>query len=333
MTDLKYSIIVPVYNRPNEVQELMESLSLLEYRNFEVIIVEDGSTDTCKMQVDHYQQMMDLQYFFRANSGPGDSRNFGATKASGDYLIFFDSDCLIPSNYLTVVNEYLLRNPLNVFGGPDRAHPDFSEVQKAISYAMTSFLTTGGIRGHRNAASRFQPRSFNMGVGRQVFSKIGGFANLHPGEDPDLVYRLSKQGYTIGLISEAFVYHKRRIDFNKFSNQVYKFGLARTILMKWHPDSRKIVFWLPTIFLIVGIVLLVIGFQQSYAWWAVLIGLLVILIDAIRTTRSISTAMLGTVATMVQVVSYGWGFGKGWWYLHLLGKDPKIQFPGMFKGP
>lgn len=316
-----------------EVQELMESLSLLEYRNFEVIIVEDGSSDTCKTQVDKYQHVMDLQYFFKANTGPGDSRNFGATKATGDYLIFFDSDCLIPSNYLTVVNESLASNPLNVFGGPDRAHPDFSEVQKAISYAMTSLLTTGGIRGHRNAASRFQPRSFNMGVDRHVFSKVRGFANLHPGEDPDLVYRLSKQGFTIGLISEAFVYHKRRIDLNKFSRQIYKFGLARTILMKWHSDSRKIVFWLPTLLLIAGIALLVMGFQQSYAWWAVLIGLLVILLDAISTTRSITTAMLGTVATVVQVASYGWGFVKGWWYLHLLGKDPKIQFPGMFKGP
>lgn len=330
MSTLNFSIIIPVFNRPQEICELLESLSNQTYRDFEVIIVEDGSDQSCKSQIDDFADRLDVHYYFKHNTGPGDSRNYGVIRARGNYLIFFDSDCSIPPDYLSIVNDYLVRNWLDAYGGPDRAHKDFSNIQMAINYSMTSILTSGGIRGHHRAAKTFQPRSFNMGVSKNAFTAVGGFSNIHPGEDPDLIYRLVDKGFTKGLISDAYVYHKRKIDFNKFGRQVYKFGLARTILMKWHPASRKWVFSIPSIALILCSLLIILGLLNPYFWYVLIFGFLVVFIDSWRNTGNITNAILGVMATIVQITGYGWGFLNGWWHLHVRKKQEQQQFPEMF---
>ena len=326
----QFSIIIPVYNRPQEVDELLGSLTQQTYKNFEIIIVEDGSQQDCQQVVNGYEDRLTIQYFSKDNSGPGDSRNFGMSKARGDYFIFFDSDCLIPADYLEQVHKNLQSRHLEAYGGPDRAHPSFTSTQKAINYAMTSLLTTGGIRGGKRQLDAFQPRSFNMGIHKKIFEKVGGFSQLHPGEDPDWSYRIQDAGFKTGLIPEAYVYHKRRIDFRKFRMQVYKFGLARTILMRLHPRSKKAVYALPSLALIMGIVLIVAGFFNHYFWWPLFLGLIILLLDALIKTGNPFIALKGLAATIVQVFGYGWGFFKGYWFLHLLGRDPQEQFPQMY---
>ncbi len=326
----RYSVIIPVYNRPQEVQELLASLSTQTNKDFEIIIVEDGSAQDCKSEVEQYLPQLDIKYFYKENTGPGDSRNFGMSKAQGEYLIFFDSDCLIPDHYFEAVETALNQRNLDAYGGPDRAHESFTNIQKAINYAMTSFITTGGIRGSKQQLDRFQPRSFNMGLKQAVYAKIGGFSDVHPGEDPDLSYRIQNAGYQTGLIPEAFVYHKRRIDFSKFRTQVYKFGVARTILMKWHPQSFKKVYFFPSLALLGTLVLLVAGAFNPIWWWPLGIGLVILMVDALRQTKSMTITLMAVWATAVQIFGYGWGFLKGFWYLHILKKDARQSLPKMF---
>lgn len=154
---MKYSIIIPVFNRPDEVDELLESLCQQTVKDFEVLIVEDGSQHDCKAVIGKYTDRLDIKYFMKANSGPGQSRNYGAERAQGDYLIILDSDVVLPDDYLQAVNQELTQNPTAAFGGPDASHPSFTPVQKAISYSMTSFFTTGGIRGGRRSSTSFIP--------------------------------------------------------------------------------------------------------------------------------------------------------------------------------
>ena len=239
---MKYSVIVPVFNRPKEMKEFLKSLTKQSYRNFELIIIEDGSTKTCYWIMQKYSNELDIKYYYKYHTGPGDSRNLGMAKSSGQYLIFFDSDCIIPFNYFESVEAYLTTDRLDAFGGPDKAHLSFTKIQKAINYSMTSIITTGGIRGKNNNLDNFQPRSFNMGINRKVYENIGGFCDIHPGEDPDFSYRIMNSKYNVGIIKNAFVYHKRRIDFSKFSKQVYKFGVTRAILIKWYPDKFKFIY-------------------------------------------------------------------------------------------
>ena len=216
---LKYSIIVPVYNRPKEVYELLFSLSNQTFKEFEVLIIEDGSSEKCESVCDKFQDKLNITYIYKDNSGPGSSRNFGMEKAGGDYFIIFDSDCLIPEEYMLEVNTFLQNDYADCFGGPDAAHESFSNTQKSINYAMTSFFTTGGIRGGSEKLGKFQPRSFNMGISKKVFETVGGYGKIHPGEDPDLTFRIWEAGFKTSLIEKAHVYHKRRIDFKKNGTQ------------------------------------------------------------------------------------------------------------------
>lgn len=234
-----FSVIIPVYNRPEEVDELLESLTVQSEKSFEIIIVEDGSQVKSEHIVQKYADTLHLRYIEKPNSGPGLSRNVGATHASGDYLIFFDSDCIIPPNYFRLISDFLQKNPVDAFGGPDNALPTFTTVQKAINYSMTAFFTTGGIRGKKKAMDKFYPRSFNLGVSKKAFEAIGGYGTMRFGEDIDFSLRLIKHGFTTALIPEAFVYHKRRTDFKKFFKQVYNSGIARINLQINHPGSMK----------------------------------------------------------------------------------------------
>jgi glycosyltransferase involved in cell wall biosynthesis len=330
--ELQFSFIVPVYNRPQEIRELLESMVKLYYKkSYEIVIVEDGSTLSCKEVVEEFKQLLPIQYFTKPNSGPGDSRNFGMKHASGNYFLILDSDVLLPVNYLKRVEEELKKDFVHCFGGPDRSHESFSSVQKGIDYAMTSFFTTGGIRGNKVSVQDFEPRSFNMGLSRQAFEASGGFGSIHPGEDPDLSIRLRELGYATKLVTAAFVYHKRRIDWAKFQQQVYKFGLVRGILIKWHPQTFKFTYFFPTLSLFFT------GFATVLSWFGIhvfvqlllLYGVLIFL-DASRTHKNIYIGVLAVLATLIQFFGYGIGFLQSIFQLFVMSQEPEEAFPKLF---
>ena len=242
---MRYSVIIPVYNRPDEADELLQSLTRQSFKDFEVIIVEDGSSIPCKDVAERYQNILDIRYYAKPNSGPGQTRNYGAERSRGEYLIILDSDCILPEGYFAAVEEELQKAPADAFGGPDRAHVSFTDIQKAINYSMTSFFTTGGIRGGKKKMDKFYPRSFNMGVRREVYETLGGFSRMRFGEDIDFSIRIFKGGYACRLFPGAWVYHKRRTDLKKFFKQVHNSGIARINLYKKYPESLKTVHLLP----------------------------------------------------------------------------------------
>lgn len=329
---MHFSIVVPVYNRPDETEELLASLCKMDYQKpFEVVIVEDGSLNKSDAVVEKYSNRLDISYYYKPNSGPGDSRNYGMNIAKGDYFIIFDSDCIIPKNYLSVVEKELNEHYVDCFGGSDSAHENFSDIQKAINFAMTSFITTGGIRGGSEKVSKFQPRSFNMGISKKAFLASNGFGNIHPGEDPDLSIRLWKMGFETRLISNAFVYHKRRIDWNKFYTQVNKFGKARPILDSWYPEYSKITFWFPAMFLL-GFLASILLFAFSFDWFLFLYLLYfgaVFLLSTIK-NRSIKIGFYSIIAVSIQFYGYGIGFLKSFTKVRLLKQKPEIALPEMF---
>ncbi|KAA6351334.1 putative mycofactocin biosynthesis glycosyltransferase MftF [termite gut metagenome] len=237
---LFFSVIIPVFNRPNEIDELLQSLVQQSGSNFEIIVVEDGSTIPCKEITDKYATQLDINYYAKSNSGPGRSRNYGAEKSKGDYFIFLDSDCILPKNYIHSIEQELQVSPTIAFGGPDRAHKSFTTIQKAINYSMTSFFTTGGIRGGKKKMDTFYPRSFNMGIRREAYRFLGGFSDMRFGEDIDFSIRVLKNGYSCRFFPEAWVYHKRRTDLKKFFKQVHNSGIARINLYQKYPESLKL---------------------------------------------------------------------------------------------
>ena len=327
-----FSLIIPVYNRPDEVEELLESLSKQDYNeDFEVIIIEDGSSLCCSSVVDKYMHSLSISYFFKENSGPGDSRNFGMSKAKGDYFIIFDSDCIIPPQYLSEVAKLLRKNFTDCFGGPDKALDSFSDIQKAINFAMTSFLTTGGIRGGSEKIDKFQPRSFNMGLSRKAFEASGGFSNIHPGEDPDLTIRLWNLGFETALFPSAFVFHKRRIDWDKFSAQVNKFGKVRPILNSWYPKHMKLSYFFPSLFVLgffLSVVLLFFAidfFLKLYVLYS-----LILLMVATFQYRNLKIGMLSVIAVWRQFFGYGVGFIASFTKITVLKQQPQEAFPELF---
>lgn len=327
-----FSLIIPVFNRPEEVRELLESLSQTDFgEDFEVVIVEDGSSSTCEKEVNKYMDKLNISYFFKENSGPGDSRNFGMQKAKGDYFLIFDSDCIIPKQYLNEVDQALKADYVDCFGGPDAALDSFSDVQKAINFAMTSFLTTGGIRGGSEKVSKFQPRSFNMGISKKAFEASGGFGDIHPGEDPDLSIRLWQLGFETRLFSKAFVYHKRRIDWPKFSLQVHKFGKARPILDHWYPEYGKFTFFFPSIFIVCfGLALLLLLFTQTIGALLFLVYFVSIFAVATIQNRNLKIGWYSVIATWKQFYGYGTGFIESFWKVRLLKQNPREAFPELF---
>lgn len=346
---MKYSIIVPVYNRPDEVDELLESLCKQSFKDFEVIIVEDGSSVACKEVCDKYMERLDLKYFLKQNSGPGQSRNYGAERSKGEYLIVLDSDVVLPEDYLQAVEDELLRQSADAFGGPDRAHDSFTDTQKAISYSMTSFFTTGGIRGGKKKLDKFYPRSFNMGIRRDVYMQLGGFSKMRFGEDIDFSIRIFDAGYKCRLFPDAWVWHKRRTDMRKFFRQVYNSGIARINLHKRHPDSMKLVHLLPMVFTVgvillfliacFGRVMMVYGNPADfYDWyWLVIAALspillysLLIFIDSALQNKSMHIGFISIGAAFVQLFGYGLGFIEAWWKRCVLGKDEFQAFEKNF---
>ncbi|WP_339918124.1 glycosyltransferase [Yeosuana marina] len=329
---LQFSFIIPVYNRPDEIQELLQSFIELETKeDYEIVIVEDGSTIPSKEVAERFNSKLNISYFFKENSGPGDSRNFGMEHAKGNYFIILDSDCILPKNYLTVVSQSLQLEYVDCFGGPDAAHESFSNLQKAINFSMTSFMTTGGIRGNKKSVGMFQPRSFNMGLSKKAFEDSKGFGTIHPGEDPDLSIRLWNLGYKTKLISEAYVFHKRRISWRKFYKQVYKFGMVRPILNNWHPSTKKITYWFPTVFCLgfIGAIFLLF-FNIIWGLVAYILYFILAFVIALASTKSVLVAMLSIPAIVVQFIGYGYGFLKSTLALQLSNNDPETVFPELF---
>lgn len=331
MNLINYSFIIPVYNRPEEVEKLLVSLTQLNFkRNFEVVIIEDGSELSSELVCSRFRESLTLKYLFKSNSGPGDSRNYGMSQASGDYFIILDSDCIIPEHYLNVVDDFLTQNYVDCYGGPDAAHKNFSSLQKAINYSMTSFLTTGGIRGGSEKLGKFQPRSFNMGLSKKAFHETNGFGKIHPGEDPDLTIRLWNKGFETVLISDAYVYHERRISWKLFYRQVNKFGKVRVILNKWHPDTTKITYWFPSLFSIFFVISLL--FLVAGSYFLILcytIYFTILLVDS-SIKNGVAVGCKSVIAAFIQFFGYGAGFFLSWWKIKILKLSEIQAFPKLF---
>lgn len=310
---MHFSIIIPLYNRPDEVDELLASLCKQTNKRFEVVIVEDGSTRKSDTVVEKFRDRLDLTYFEKTNSGPGLTRNAGAERAKYDYFIFFDSDCIIPPQYIETVSRSLRDNYVDAYGGPDAAHPSFSTIQKAINYSMTSFFTTGGIRGGKKSMEKFNPRSFNLGVSKEAFNAIGGYRNIRFGEDIDVSLRLLESGFRTGLIADAYVYHKRRSTFRQFFKQVYNSGIARINLHLAHPGSLKIVHLLPALFVIgMACCLLFSLFDPAFLLIPLFYSLL-IFVDSYIKNKSAAVALYSVSAAWIQLTGYGTGFLSAVW--------------------
>lgn len=312
-----FSIIVPLYNRPQEIDELLHTLSKQTYLQFEVLVIEDGSTYDAKNIVSSYSEKLDISYFYKENEGQGFARNYGFARAKGDYFVVFDSDCLIPEHYLDTVKDYLLEHQLDAYGGPDGAHKSFTSIQKAISYAMTSPFTTGGIRGNKKHIGQFHPRSFNMGISREVWEKTGGFILTRLGEDIEFSIRVQSLGFKTGLIPGAIVFHKRRTSFTQFYKQLHFFGRARINIYKHFPAELKIVHFFPagfTIFLLLSLILNL-SKQPLAGFCNIMLALFVLLIffHSLTINRSVKVAFLSIIASFVQLTAYGMGFMQDLW--------------------
>ena len=336
---MKYSIIIPVYNRPDEVDELLGSLTEQTEKDFEVVIVEDGSKTPCKDVCERYAGRLDIHYYMKENSGPGQSRNYGVDRARGEYVLILDSDVVLPPCYIESISEELEREPADAFGGPDKAHSSFTDTQKAISYSMTSFFTTGGIRGSKKKKlDKFYPRSFNMGVRRDVYNQLEGFSKMRFGEDIDFSIRIFKAGCRCRLFPEAWVWHKRRTDFRKFFRQVYNSGIARINLYKKYPESLKLVHLLPMVFT-VGVLsmlllcLVLLAVAPEYAWLPVVplvLYCVLIFIDSSRENHSVKIGVLSIASAYIQLMGYGFGFIESWWKRCVCGKSEFSAFEKTF---
>ena len=344
-TGMKYSFIVPVFNRPDEVDELLESLTRQRLKDSEVVVVEDGSEVRCEDVVERYRERLNVRYFEKPNSGPGQSRNYGAERAQGEYLIVLDSDVVLPEGYLEAVDKELREEACEAFGGPDRAHESFTPVQKAINYSMTSFFTTGGIRGGKKKLDKFYPRSFNMGIRADLYHRLGGFSDMRFGEDIDFSIRIFKSGARCRLFPEAWVWHKRRTDFRKFFRQVHNSGIARINLYKRYPESLKLVHLLPAAFTVgvlgllflflLGLVLFFFGLDHmnqsigfafcELALLPIVLYCLIIFIDSSVRNRSLWVGLLSVPASFIQLIGYGLGFLRAWWLRCVCGRNEELQ--------
>ena len=319
-----FSFIVPVYNRPGELAELLDSLALQTNTNFEVIIVEDGSDLRSEKLVAKYSEKLEIEYIDLQRSGPSLARNVGTRAARGNFFLYVDSDCILPQDYLENVNRFLEKNEVDFFGGPDKASADFNQVQKAISYAMTSFLTTGGIRGGKKKIDKFYPRSFNLGISRQAFFQVGGYpeTRMHPGEDMVLSIELFRHGFKSGFVQDAFVYHKRRTALSKFYRQVFRFGKTRLIISKVYPETFNLFYLAPAAFL-AGSALLI-ALSAIAGIWALLPLLFwagLVFIDAAVRNGSAVTGLISVIASFIQLCGYGAGFLGAVWTVMILRKD------------
>ena len=335
---MRFSVIIPVYNRPDEIEGLLHSFTEQSYSDYSIIIVEDGSSVPCDAVVESYSSRLPIEYLSKANGGPASARNYGARYAKGEYLIFLDSDTTIPAGYFEAIESYLAKNEVDLFGGPDRSDDSFTPLQRAISYSMTSFFTTGGIRGGKKKITRFIPRSFNMGVNREVYNALQGFSKMRFGEDIDFSTRIFKGGYKCRLFPGAWVWHKRRTDLKKFFKQVHNSGIARINLTKRHPGTLKLVHTLPAVFTLGCALLVVLSVVAACVgcphWWVMLLPFvlfsLIIFADASVQEHSVGVGLRAVAAAYIQLWGYGSGFWRAWWRRCVLGKGEFEAFSKNF---
>jgi glycosyltransferase involved in cell wall biosynthesis len=324
------SVIVPVFNRPAELDELLESIAVQKKLPYEIIVVEDGSTERCNEVVAKFSDRLPLKYFYKENEGQGFARNYGFEKSTGEFLIVFDSDCILAPDYFDVLTNFLVLNKIDAFGGPDRARDDFTVIQKAINHSMTSFLTTGGIRGRKKKVGQYHPRSFNMGFSRQVYNAIGGYRIPFMGEDIEFSTRILKAGYQVAFLEEAFVYHKRRTDFSRFFKQLKYFGRARINVSRFHPDQVKLIHLFPLIFslgLIFALLLWLVGIYHLLVLYLVYFGL--IFLEALVKTGNLKVGLLAPVAAFLQLTGYGYGLAYEF-FRKLAGRDPNAKYIDLY---
>lgn len=327
---MRYSVIIPVYNRPDEVGELLQSIACQQFKELEVVVVDDGSSIPCREVTEQYCNALDIYYYYTPNSGPGQARNFGAERSRGEFLIILDSDCILPQGYFEAIEKELRESPADAFGGPDRAHASFTSIQKAINYSMTSFFTTGGIRGGKKKLDTFYPRSFNMGVRSELYETLGGFSKMRFGEDIDFSIRIIKEGYACRLFQDAWVYHKRRTDLKKFFKQVHNSGIARINLYKKYPESLKVVHLLPAMFTL-GVIFLLVG--ALFCWYSLIPILLYALLVGAHATiqnKSLPIGIYSIAASFIQLIGYGTGFWRAWWQRCVLCKNEFEAFKNSF---
>ena len=320
-----FSIIIPVYNRPDEVDELLESLSKQTYQDFEILLIEDGSSEKCDLVAQNYNNVLNIRYYYKDNSGRSETRNYGMEKAEGEYFVFFDSDCVIPPFYFEKIKKRLDENYTDSYGGPDKADKSFNDLQKAISFSMTSFLTTGGIRGSKGVKmEKFVPRTFNMGFSKEVYEKVGGFKDMF-GEDIDLSLRIRNNGYTCQLISDAYVYHKRRVNLRSFYRQVHVFGMARISLYLLHPSSLKLVHTLPALFTVLSFIAVVLSFYNIWLLFPFILYFLLIFIFSAFEYKKVSIGFISIATSAIQLYGYGWGFIKSYIKKVMFGKNKSVE--------
>ena len=320
-----FSIIIPVYNRPDEVDELLESLSKQTYQDFEILLIEDGSSEKCDLVAQNYNNVLNIRYYYKDNSGRSETRNYGMEKAEGEYFVFFDSDCVIPPFYFEKIKKTLDENYTDSYGGPDKADKSFNDLQKAISFSMTSFLTTGGIRGSKGVKmEKLVPRTFNMGFSKEVYEKVGGFKDMF-GEDIDLSLRIRNNGYTCQLISDAYVYHKRRVNLRSFYRQVHVFGMARISLYLLHPSSLKLVHTLPALFTVLSIIAVVLSFYNIWLLFPFILYFLLIFIFSAFEYKKVSIGFISIATSAIQLYGYGWGFIKSYIKKVMFGKNKSVE--------
>ena len=320
-----FSIIIPVYNRPDEVDELLESLSKQTYQDFEILLIEDGSSEKCDLVAQNYNNVLNIRYYYKDNSGRSETRNYGMEKAEGEYFVFFDSDCVIPPFYFEKIKKTLDENYTDSYGGPDKADKSFNDLQKAISFSMTSFLTTGGIRGSKGVKmEKFVPRTFNMGFSKEVYETVGGFKDMF-GEDIDLSLRIRNNGYTCQLISDAYVYHKRRVNLRSFYRQVHVFGMARISLYLLHPSSLKLVHTLPALFTVLSIIAVVLSFYNIWLLFPFILYFLLIFIFSAFEYKKVSIGFISIATSAIQLYGYGWGFIKSYIKKVMFGKNKSVE--------
>lgn len=319
-----FSIIVPVYNRPDEIAELLESVDKQTFRDFELILVEDGSTRKSDTLVEAYKDKFPITYIDRENQGPSLARNTGMESANGEYFLFVDSDCILPHQWMEMIIQELKTRPVDCFGGPDRAAGSFNDVQKAISFSMTSFLTTGGIRGGLRHVDKFYPRSYNMGISRKLYREMGGFpvTRMHPGEDMVFSIELMKRGYKTALFNSAYVYHKRRTTLKQYLKQVYCFGYTRYIISRVYPETRKFFYWFPSIFLFGTLFLLFTG-ALLHLFFLIPLAILFFLIFTVsaNANKSTNVGLLSVITSIIQLAGYGWGFASSLVNVEVLARD------------
>ena len=311
------SFIIPVYDRPDEIHDLLESMARQTDRDFEVVIIEDGSKVPCRKECEDFDGAVNLNYFYKDNEGRSIARNYGIDRADGDFLVFIDSDCILPPDYVEKLKKELERNPVDCYGGPDAAHYSFTDVQKAINFAMTSFLTTGGIRGGKVSMEKFVPRTFNMGFSRPVYDVVGGFREMFS-EDIDMSTRIRNAGFNPVLLPDVYVFHKRRVNLKKFWRQVHVFGMSRITLQLLYPGSMKLVHWLPALFVIFGLGLVIASFFNYWFLIPLVVYFVILLIAALFSTRSPKIALLALPASVIQLGGYGTGFIRAYVWKILL---------------